>query len=390
MFWRFSLFLLVVSLIFVGCQSSEITSAKVYIQEKNWQKAYEQCALATQKEPNNPQAWLLLAQICTEMESAVCVVRATDRAVYLDPKTQQDAARIRSNAWQKFFNKGVLAGRKGAYEEAANWTLVAYAVDSTKAEAPLQLSFFYRKLGDNVKAIRFYRRAMELQPENEAIYIDLAATYINNKQSDEAVKVLKEIISKKPDVKEAYRIMGIAFTNLRQLDSAIYSYNEYLRLEPVSVGVLLEYGALLYETDKKDSASKVFEKVLEIDPQNVQAKYNLAVAYSDLERNNEAKALLEDVVKIEPNNYRAWGRLAIVHQKLGNVKYANAFYQFAEGLSVEEDGDIEGALKYFEKSVEYEPNFKDGWKKLVEIYEKLNISDKAERAKKKFQELEKK
>ncbi len=390
MLWRLISIAVCIIFILVGCQSSEITSAKVYIQEKNWQKAYEQCKLATEKEPRNPDAWILLAQIYTELDSAPGIVKALDRVLYLDPNRIKEVQRVRSNAWQKFFNKGVLAGRKGAYEEAANWTYIAYTIDSMKAEGAIQLAFFYRKLGRNDDAIRFYRRTIELQPENDAAYLDLAATLINNRESDKAIEVLKKLIALKPDNKEAYRILGIAYTNQKQLDSASYAYSEHLKLEPSNIGVLLELGAILYETEKKDSALRVFEKVMELDPKNTQAKYSLGIVYDDLNKIDDARKMLEDVVRDEVDNYRAWSRLAVVIQKKGNIKLANAYYQFAEGLSAEEDGAKDEALKYYEKAVEYEPNFLQCWRKLSKLYDEMNISDKAAKAKDKVKELEKK
>jgi len=390
MFLRSSLFAALTVIFIYGCQSSEITSAKVYIQEKNWAKAYEQCKLATEKEPNNPHAWILLAQIYTEMDSAPGIVRSLDRALAIDPKLADEANRIRSNAWQKFFNKGVLAGRKNAFQEALNWTLIAYSIDSTKSDGPKQIAFFYRKLGDNEKAIRFYYRALELEPENELISIDLASALINSKQAQKAIPVLKALIEKKPKYAESYRVLGIAYSNLQKPDSAIVAYDGYINLEPKNEAVLVEQGALLYETNKPDSARKLFERALEINPQNLDAVYAIAVIDVDQDRLEDAEKRLGVVLEKEPNNYRAWSKLALVYQKKGRVKQANAVYQYAEGLAKEEEEDIESALQNYEKAVELDPDFLVGWKKLAKIYEQKNMTDKMNKAQEKIQRLEKK
>ena len=41
-------------LLFTQCQQTEITSAKVYMQQANYDKAIEQCKLAIEKVPANP------------------------------------------------------------------------------------------------------------------------------------------------------------------------------------------------------------------------------------------------------------------------------------------------------------------------------------------------
>src|SRR4030067_3531132 len=54
-----SLFLM----LFLGCQSKEVTSAKVYIQQDNWEKAKEQLEQAVNLYPNDPEAHYLLGEV---------------------------------------------------------------------------------------------------------------------------------------------------------------------------------------------------------------------------------------------------------------------------------------------------------------------------------------
>ena len=52
--------LLLGMLVLFGCQSKELTSAKVYIQQDDWEKAEEQLKLAVELYPNDAEAhrWL--------------------------------------------------------------------------------------------------------------------------------------------------------------------------------------------------------------------------------------------------------------------------------------------------------------------------------------------
>jgi Flp pilus assembly protein TadD len=45
-----------------ACQSKEVTSAKVYIQQGDWNKAIEQLQIAVQTYPNDPEAHYLLGR----------------------------------------------------------------------------------------------------------------------------------------------------------------------------------------------------------------------------------------------------------------------------------------------------------------------------------------
>ena len=48
--------------LFTGCQDTYTTSAKVYMQQNNYDKAIEQCLLAIDQIPNNAEAYYVLGQ----------------------------------------------------------------------------------------------------------------------------------------------------------------------------------------------------------------------------------------------------------------------------------------------------------------------------------------
>ena len=47
---------------FVGCTSEELTSARLYIQQKNWEKAEEYLLKAMEVEPENPEVFYSLGK----------------------------------------------------------------------------------------------------------------------------------------------------------------------------------------------------------------------------------------------------------------------------------------------------------------------------------------
>ena len=47
---------------FVGCTSEELTSARLYIQQKNWEKAEEYLFKAMEVEPENPEVFYSLGK----------------------------------------------------------------------------------------------------------------------------------------------------------------------------------------------------------------------------------------------------------------------------------------------------------------------------------------
>lgn len=52
----------VLSIILIGCQPKEVTSAKVYMQQENWAKAIEQLTHAAELYPYNAEVFYLLGK----------------------------------------------------------------------------------------------------------------------------------------------------------------------------------------------------------------------------------------------------------------------------------------------------------------------------------------
>lgn len=53
---------MVLSIILIGCQPKEVTSAKVYMQQKNWAKAIEQLTKAAEFYPYDAEVFYLLGK----------------------------------------------------------------------------------------------------------------------------------------------------------------------------------------------------------------------------------------------------------------------------------------------------------------------------------------
>ena len=60
--------MLVGAVLLPGCQSTALTSAKLYIQQEDWERAVEQLQAAVETTPTDAEAWMLLAVAHANME----------------------------------------------------------------------------------------------------------------------------------------------------------------------------------------------------------------------------------------------------------------------------------------------------------------------------------
>ena len=90
-----------------GCQQTAVTSAKVYMQQSNYDKAIEQCKLAIQEIPNNPEAYFIMGEAYSAKRMYREMNEAFKKSLESSKKFELDIERTRDKNWRDLFNGGV-------------------------------------------------------------------------------------------------------------------------------------------------------------------------------------------------------------------------------------------------------------------------------------------
>ncbi|MEK7669623.1 MAG: tetratricopeptide repeat protein, partial [Bacteroidota bacterium] len=89
------------SMMFQGyqCGSTEMTSAKLYIQQKNYDAAIKNLEGEVQKNPGNEEAWYLLGSLKGDKMDYTGMNYAFQQALKLSDKHSVEIRSIRYNKW---------------------------------------------------------------------------------------------------------------------------------------------------------------------------------------------------------------------------------------------------------------------------------------------------
>lgn len=100
---------LFLALFFSGyqCASTEITSAKLYIQQKNWDKAIEVLQKEVEKNPKSDEGYHLLGTVHAEKGNYTEMIDAYDKSLSISNKFQKEINDSRKYYWANAFNKAV-------------------------------------------------------------------------------------------------------------------------------------------------------------------------------------------------------------------------------------------------------------------------------------------
>ncbi len=202
----------------------------------------------------------------------------------------QTAMAIASADAPEDFKKSLFAELDGAF---------ASYIEDVPRDARYRLFYgmFLSRYGWYGRAVEQLQKAIELSPNKQTIYFELANNLVLDNKPQEALEVAKKAYELEPSFVEARMVYGIVagITGNRQLSEEIFSGVEESRLifDDRYMSALVSFG----ETQKIIDISK---RRTELDPSNLQHRITLAAAYLNAARRQEAISAIEEIIKIDP------------------------------------------------------------------------------------------
>ncbi|MGB7568544.1 MAG: tetratricopeptide repeat protein [Chitinivibrionales bacterium] len=136
------------------------------------------------------------------------------------------------------------------------------------AEPHLLLGDVYQHNGDNGMAIKCYSRALELTPDNVALYIKIARSRMLMKDPAAALAGLKKVEKKFYDNAEVQKGIGMAEYQLGDTAAAKRDLARFMQSGEPDVAACLTLGELYFNTADYAKSLEIYEKALKIDPGN--------------------------------------------------------------------------------------------------------------------------
>ena len=369
-----------VSFAFVGfqCSSAELTSAKLYMQRSEWDKAEEQLLKDLSNDPQDAEGWYLLGRVRAEKQNWSGMVDAFQHALKLPDADKKDIDAVTEHYWVQFYNGGT------KYLQTAK--------DSSNAYDKAETSF---------------QNAILLEPDSMMSYKGLAYAYLNKSENDSAIAPLSFLWTKQKDEDAAKFLAEVYFEKGQALKSDFQNDNEG-KLDTLKNVNSIEQGmsgedvsATLGQPDQKtttqppkakgkrktetqESPSETWtyktygltltfqddrfkEKKVDFvyNPQIDSSKYQEAMVQFD-----SALAILEPAAKMYPddqalitvltNTYIAADRTeqaANAFQSAANRNPNNKDYQYDYGVILLKQNDFRDAIDQFQKTLAIDSSY---------------------------------
>ncbi len=358
------------------CSSTEITSAKLYIQQKNYDKALDVLQKEVQKNPQSDEGFYLLGVVSAEKEQFEPMIDAWSKSLAISDKFKKDIENQKKYWWAQLFNKGVNMYQRG----------IKAPEDSNE--------IFYDK------SIDCFNYAVKLEPDSADTYKNLAFVYLSAQKFDEAIEPLQKIIDINKEI-DGYRFLGEIYYNKGQvqLDKFKTTKNNSDSVEALewfnkAIGVL-EAGRKEYQNDsdilltlsnsyiaanKVEVALDAFKTGVANEPTNKYYRYNYGVLLLGKSDYTAAEEQFLKAIELDPEYQNAIYNLAVTY-----VRWGTAINKTAEDKgemnNAEYKNKYKQALPYLEKVTQNEQgNNAPTWELIGRVYTVLGMQDKATEA----------
>ena len=375
---------LLAGMIFSGfqCSSTELTSARLYIQQKNFDKAIEVLKKDVENNPKSDEGWFLLGHTYGEVGDIENMIMAYDKSLAISNKFETQIIDSKNFYWANNFNGGVNLFKRGNntadedsskiyYDKSINAFEMAAMIQPDSADAYKNMAFVYMSSGRNELAIEPLQELVNRKKEldgyrflgeiyytigaNKSLEYKVTGNAMDSIEAaeyfDKAIFVLEEGVSVYPSDGELTRILNASYIETGRISEALESSKILVEAEPDNEIFRYNYGVLLLQTDDYPGAEKQFLKALEIKPDYDNAAYNLGLTYvkwgtqlktqeeetevytdEDIEKYRQALPYLELIVESDSENAEIWELLGKVYSILSMQEEAMDAFNKADQL----------------------------------------------------------
>ncbi len=360
----FSLVFAVVTLsalvMLMSCQTKEVTSAKVYIQQNNWDKAIEQLEQAVVLYPNDAEAHYLLGDAYSNRSEWTRMNEMFNKSLAIAPTFQDKIRFTREKYWGMAINQGVAKvntkdGQRDLEGAGVDFA-TANEIDPGHPEGYKYLALTQRLLKKYDEALSTYAKYFELKSDDLVVMNEVTLIHLEKKSFDKAIEMANKVLAIDPNNFEALTNTANAYINNGQNDLAQKTYEEALLKKPDDPDLMFNLAQVYYMNKDFDKSVALFQKVIEKAPEDYEANLYVGNAYlnmgddfhkSLLEKQNNNQTITDEEIAQRDGFYKN----AITYlEKAVSLKPDNSAVYYNIGIAYVRLGDQKKGQEYFDKS----------------------------------------
>ncbi|MBI3794904.1 MAG: tetratricopeptide repeat protein [Nitrospinae bacterium] len=251
-------------------------------------------------------------------------------------------AREKPPEYTSLLKAGEVIARRGQYETALLVYNHALKRRNT-ARVMVQMGELHELIGDDENALLMYDGAAKSNPSYLRAYVKAAEMHVKKGNHEEALASLQKAHEISPASPDRLMMTGKILLKKGEDDKAIQQFDQALKIAPEKAENVAEE---LLTQGRPEIAEGMLRRALEKDPDDVDALNRLGISLRRQEKWREAVAVYEKALLIDSAN---------------EALYFNMAKAYAEG------GDLNAALKHYERVLQINPEMGQAIKEIEGI-----------------------
>jgi tetratricopeptide (TPR) repeat protein len=233
---------------------------------------------------------------------------------------------------EELCKKGFKYSLEGEYNKALQFYEKATEKDPDNANAWFGLGYCYAGLDKSAEAIKAYKQGIQNNPNDAPAYQSLANYYHKLGRHKDAIETYKQVIGIDPDYGPAHFNLGILYAQLGMLDEGKDSLQEAIRINPSDASAYYYMGLTCGKLGQYEDALKAHQQVILIKPNHAPAHFYIGMMSGRLGLHEKEMIAYKQAIRINPDYAPAHFKLGEKYLAMGDKSASLAQYKILMDL----------------------------------------------------------
>ena len=231
--------------------------------------------------------------------------------------------------------------------------------------------------GEAVKAIEFFDKALERDPNRPSVYESIGWFYLHKGQYAEAIRHWRKALAINPKSPGIHNNIARALMGLGRPTDAIEALEKDIRISPRAATSHFLLGQLYFKREEYEKAKEHYEKAIAIEPNHTNAYYGLFTLHSRLKDKAQARDYMATFRKLKTEDMKVLKDRNNALDDLVKMRQGAAQTYMLAGQMYGAKRDTQRVEKLLNRAVALDPNNTTCLHRLAYLYVTSNRVNEA-------------
>ena len=196
----------------------------------------------------------------------------------------------------------------GEIDEAIDLLNRQLSYDSCDSDIYLLLARSYIRKKEDEDVFFYTKKAVSFNTEEEPefFWITIAQEYLEQDDCDNAIKCYKNAELLAPENSDILSDLAYTYERIGLLDESILYYRRYIEKDPFNDNVWLNFGIIYARKDESTRAIEAFDYAFALNSANSSALYNKGILLVNNDKFSDAIETFDEFILLEPASYHSF------------------------------------------------------------------------------------